>query len=327
MRKHLRLACFLAFVWNIGYAQPYGKHTLSFIHENDVFTIESADRYYTAGSVLVYASKEYDLWRNKHLLSFMRFLDPLALSGDNSNFTRFQLGITQKIYTPSIRSNGFLRDNRPFAGMLAGFFDVQHRRAHSLENLALWIGVVGEQALGGQSQNRLHHIIGAPIWSWEHQIPNDFYFLLSYSYMHRLHAMSRAFFDVDLLPFGHIDVGNYNGNAQVGSYARIGYGLEQNLIPSRLNYGILSASVGNGFFMYGYASARAMFVGYNSLITGKQSSFNDLHLRHINYALESGFALGYRGFALMVSWVYQGREFKEQAQNNTYGSISLSVAF
>lgn len=308
---------------------PYEKHTLSFIHENDVFTPEGADRYYTGGTGLFYSSPEYDFSKTQTKLSFLRFLDPLLLFGQSNEqvISRFQLGVGQKLYTPSTPSKDFLRDDRPFAGVLVGFFDVQHRRENSLENLAIWLGVVGENAMGRKAQNWLHDLINVWHWSWVKQIPNDVYFMLSYSYMHKILLFDTPYISADVLPFGGIDAGNYHANMQLGSYVRLGYGLSQSFVPSRLNYGVMSANHGYGSFLYVFGSVRGALIGYNYLITGKEAHFNDLSIKHSNYAFEWGIATRYKNFTLITSWVYQGKEFVQQKKNNTYGSIGISVAF
>lgn len=313
---------------------PYSKHTLSFTHENDAFISGSPDRYYTSGLGLIYSSSEMDLSSNQkckndickpYKLHFLNFIDPLWWL-NNPKFTRYQVGLTQKLFTPSF-NRSFRRDDRPFSATLAGFFSVQHRRENSLEDISLSLGVVGKNALGKQTQNGVHHFLGVSSWEWDNQIPSNISILLSYDYLHRFYLFDTSFIGMDIAPFGGFELGNYNANVSAGSYVRVGYQLKQSLLPSRLHYGIPSASIGNGLYIYAFGSVRGLGIGYNRLITGVTSSFNDLSIRHLNYAFEWGVAVGWKGFSLIFSRIYQGKEFEKQPELNPYGSLALSVAF
>lgn len=335
MIKYIHLFLFLA---TFAHAfSPYFKHTLSLTHENDAFIADSPDRYYTSGLGLIYSSSEMDLQNNQkckndickpYKLHFLTYIDPLLWAKKHqTKFTRYQVGLTQKLFTPSSNSKEFARDDRPFSGILTGFFSVQHRRENSLEDISLSLGVVGKNALGKQTQNGVHHLIDVASWEWNNQIPNDIFILLSYDYLHRFYLFDTPFVSMDIAPFGGFELGNYNANMSVGSYVRVGYHLSESLLPSRLHHGIPSASIGNGLYIYAFGSVRGLGIGYNRLITGVTSSFNDVSIRHLNYAFEWGVAVGWKGFSVIFSRIYQGKEFEKQPKFNPYGSLTLSIAF
>ena len=129
---------------------------IGFITDNDLYTSSKNDMYYTNGLELFY-----------------RFLSKNDNPKINKKITEFRIG--QYIYNPRfINAEAVTINDRPFTGYLfaeAGrsFF----YQSESVLKTDFQVGFMGPNALGKETQESFHHIIGyKEVFGWENQLHN-----------------------------------------------------------------------------------------------------------------------------------------------------------
>src|SRR6185369_6047102 len=85
-----------------------------------------------------------------------------------SETARWEFGLAQEIYTPN--TNDYQPDDRPYAARLFGYGAHHEYLPGRHRTLAVALGVLGESALGRQSQEFVHHFVPAPEDDWSRQL-------------------------------------------------------------------------------------------------------------------------------------------------------------
>ena len=300
---------------------PYQKSFFSILSDNDAYVNQYIDRYYTAGTVLSYTSKEYDfsaLWLNY-----------LSYRCDDEKLSRYEIAIQQDIYTPSLRIGEVGIQDHPYAGFLSLDMTLSNRRANSLENLKLQLGVVGPASLAQYTQKFIHLITHNPIFQgWNTQIKNEFIINLHYEYTYKYDLFDTPYFGMDILPALKVALGNANTFLGAGGRIRMGYNLHSDFGVDKINTGFMgSKPFNNNFSLYIFGGLLGSYVIRDIFIEGGRYDTARINLMPFLYDVELGVALLYKGFRFSYVFTYQSKQFKEQPSGHNIGSIMLNFAF
>ena len=333
--------------------------------ENDSFT--DTDQNYTNGVSVTMVSHDIPGQLHPECLSvpsrlFMRFIqrmnpgfwNDMNYSADSQNVV-FRLG--QSMYTPEDFSRtDLVEDDRPYAGLLYTGLAWNRRKFNPKSNLdmldtrEITVGVIGPLSLAEQAQNLVHDAFGDERFlGWDNQLGNEPAIQLAldrkYKSSNHAGAITRGF-SADSIRSVGLRLGNIETSATIGIEGRIGWNLPndfgsypirpgaENRPPSAVfNQDQVTGAVNQPMpGVHFFVTLEAKAVGYDFSLDGNlfRSSHSVSRRPWIVQApvgiSGQGFIAGY-GFRLAVMHVYRTREYDEQLNDHSYGSIALSVEF
>lgn len=285
------------------------------------------------------------------------FWNDMNYSADSQNVV-FRLG--QSMYTPEDFSRtDLIEDDRPYGGLLYTGLAWNRRKFNPKSNLdmldtrEITVGVIGPLSLAEQAQNLVHDAFGDERFlGWDNQLGNEpaIQLALDRKYKSSNHAGAiTPGFSADSIRSMGLRLGNIETSATIGIEGRIGWNLPndfgsypirpgaENRPPSatvkqdnvsELGDHVSRPAPGVHFFV----TLEAKVVGYDFSLDGNlfRSSHSVSRRPWIAQAAVGingqGFIAGH-GFRLAVMHVYRTREYDEQLNDHSYGSIALSVEF
>lgn len=179
--------------------------------ENDKFTSNNSDRYYTQGLRISWMDEA--LWHG---------------------------AITQEINTPAdggVPSGPFAgQDDLPYSGALflslgRGFLFPERQAMASVE---VKVGLIGPSALGREAQNSFHRVIGASDLDWDRQMPDEPILNVDAEVRRRIDLDGPEKSHWDLLVRARGSLGNLRSGLSLGA---------------QLRFGILDQGWGHGFIL------------------------------------------------------------------------------
>ena len=295
--------------------------------ENDKISTlpRGSDQNYTSGVQVVWtsgpdAAPEFTV-RFAHLLW-----------GDGT--VRVGFALNQQFYTPG---NTALRTpdprDRPYAGYLAGTFSLMQDTSNTRDLLAMSLGVIGPSALGRQTQNGFHTMIGVPIANgWAHQLPDEPAVELLGQRIWRLGLGGAGGLEADLLPSLAVGLGTVRDYAQTALVVRFGHGLNTDFGVSRIRPGISGgdafvAAPGLAWYVFGGIDGQA--VARDAFLDGNLFR-SSAHVTRNPWVgeLEAGFAIVWRGVRFSYTQTWQTEQFRHQRPGLfNFGSLALSARF
>ncbi len=161
--------------------------------ENDKFTSDNSDRYYTQGLRVSWTTP--DLWHG---------------------------AIAQEINTPSDRPG--VPDDMPYSGVLVAsmgrlFLMPEHRALASLEGV---VGVLGPSSRARQVQNGFHGLIGSTGYDWDRQMPDEPVANLNAEIRRRFDLDGAERANWDLIARARASLGSLRSGIQLGAQLRFG---------------------------------------------------------------------------------------------------------
>lgn len=303
--------------------------TISATFENDIFG--GTDQNYTNGVRIGYLSP-----RNEPagLARFGRtHLSWLTPAEDW--YLTFALG--QNLFTPSdITLPNPPRSERPYGAFLYGSVGIVADSGSQLDTIALDLGIVGQSALGEETQSFVHEIVGADDpRGWDTQIRDEIGFRLLYERKYRfLYDFEPGLFglQVDAAPNFAVAIGNVDTSASAGLTLRVGDRLEDNYGPPRIR----PAVSGPGFFdasdafgWYLFAGAEARVVGYNMFLEGNlfREGAEGVTPNRIVGDFQLGLALQFKSVEVSYTHVLRTEEYSGQDGLAQFGSVNLRFKF
>lgn len=299
---------------------------ISVIIEND--SVDGGDGHYTSGVALSWLGAESDA------PEFANRIVRWAPFWPEDASVRPTLALGQKMFTPEdILTPGPQPSDRPYAGYLylSGGL-VMESDSGRVDQLELSLGVVGPAALGEEAQTLAHAIggFGAPA-GWENQLQNEPALLATYQRSwRRLFSAELLGVGADVTPHLGGALGNVYTYANAGATVRVGLGLDQDQGVPRLQPGGAGAGGfgGDGLGAYVFAGVDGRAVAQNIFLDGntfQESPSVDKEPFVADLAL--GAAVSVENVRLSYTHVLRTREFEGQDENDSYGSLSLSVGF
>ncbi|MDP2821476.1 MAG: lipid A deacylase LpxR family protein [Sulfuritalea sp.] len=193
---------------------PEGSEFQLFI-ENDM--LARTDRYYTNG-IKFGGGAPFGILQ----LPATELLEQLAPEGGSA--IHLGLFVGQNLYTPKSIGIGEPQPfDRPWAAWLYLGGVAQRAKENRLDTVEIDLGLVGPSALGREVQTGWHKLIGAqqPM-GWQHQIPNEPAFLVSWLAKSKHVLGSGQGVDLELIPHGGATVGTVMTLARGGGILRLG---------------------------------------------------------------------------------------------------------
>jgi hypothetical protein len=264
----------------------------------------------------------------------------------------------QSIFTPRDPARtGLIRDDRPYAGLLYVGLS-WNRRTHDprenserLDTREITLGFIGPLALGRQTQNLVHDMIGAERFlGWDNQLKNEPALQLAMDRKFRDYRSDGAIqpgFSTDSIRSLGLRLGNIETSANVGIEGRIGWNLPNDfgtypIRPGAENRPPSAASIHNQranarseptrprTVAHLFGTLEAKLVAHDFSLDGNlfRSSHSVTRRPLVSQAAVGvsvhGLIAGH-GVRLAIVRVFRTREFKEQLSSHAYGSVALSI--
>lgn len=308
---------------------PNTNHSINIVTENDAYfePFIKSDGYYTAGHYISYLSPEFAESPLNLLAGFSHFYD--------KHFTRFQIALKQELHTPNNKySYDFSapKDDILFGAGLYANVAFLSRSRDFMEQISFDIGVMGDYALGKQTQNTIHKWTkNREALGWDFGLKNEILLNLHYGLIWRW-VFIEDFFDV--LPSFQLSLGNARTGINAGARFRLGYGLKNDFGYQKLESIFSQNVVGDGLKIYAMFGINGSIVGRDAFIegntaflTGNKGVQSSVRINHYIYEIEAGFMIGYKYFSIGYLWSNQSKRFKQQNHYHKYGSIRLEIMF
>jgi len=287
---------------------------IGFITDNDLYTSSKNDMYYTNGLELFY-----------------RFLSKNDNPKINKKITEFRIG--QYIYNPRfINAEAVTINDRPFTGYLfaeAGrsFF----YQSESVLKTDFQVGFMGPNALGKETQESFHHIIGyKEVFGWENQLHNAFAVQAHVMYSKKMFPAKYNDF-IDLHFQSEANVGTIFDGVSTGFLTRIGFKKLLPIYDSNLHdASVSSVPQYNIREFYFYAMPSVNYQFYDATIQGSMFSNTSpltFELEPLRFNAEFGLKYRHNNFNMSYSFIYRGRELRDPETNTNSGYFYGSIRF
>jgi len=287
---------------------------IGFITDNDLYTSSKNDMYYTNGLELFY-----------------RFLSKNDNPKINKKITEFRIG--QYIYNPRfINAEAVTINDRPFTGYLfaeAGrsFF----YKSESVLKTDFQVGFMGPNALGKETQESFHHIIGyKEVFGWENQLHNAFAVQAHVMYSKKMFPAKHNDF-IDLHFQSEANVGTIFDGVSTGFLTRIGFKKLLPIYDSNLHdASVSSVPQYNIREFYFYAMPSVNYQFYDATIQGSMFSNTSpltFELEPLRFNAEFGLKYRHNNFNMSYSFIYRGRELRDPETNTNSGYFYGSIRF
>ncbi|EDY82519.1 hypothetical protein VDG1235_2142 [Verrucomicrobiia bacterium DG1235] len=233
------------------------------------------------------------------------------VAGDSFQFRTLAVG--QKIYTPSdLSRSDYIARDRPYAGWTYVKIANEKSSAAQRSLIAIEAGTFGPNSQAGDFQRSIHKFIGsATPRGWEHQVQNKIAADLVLERENRL--FSRRIpgdYRLNLSAAEQLTIGTARAHLKLDWIARLGKGNTGSRRPS-IQY---------------FSRASLSLVGRDRSLSGPlPGEFTRVAKSSLVPAFELGFEYRVGKRSLAFSLIQQGRQFKSQAGNHTFGSLRYTV--
>lgn len=301
-----------------------GEREFQVFVENDM--LARSDRYYTNGikvglGVPLETLQAPARWLLEH-------------TADADGDIHLGLFVGQNLYTPkSITIAAPQPGDRPWAAWLYLGGVAQRVRGNRLDTVEIDVGMVGPAALGRQVQSGWHRLIGSPQpRGWDHQIPNEPAFLVSYEQKRR-----QAWGACETIPHGGATLGTVMSLVRVGGILRCGrnmsgFGADTVEPGGAMLQGTRGDDAANhaaDFEWFWFAGFDLRFVARNIFLDG--AAFRDgpsVERRSHVHDLVAGVSLRVRKLRLSLTRVRRSEEFVAAGGGRqTFDSVNLGWEF
>lgn len=325
-----------------GSALSQGQWTANLRVDNDLFGGSQQDQGYTNGVLLTVVSPNLVDYLSDPCLPAMarglnRYLSGLSHDGFEQQNMVFSFG--QGLFTPQdISRSDLIRDDRPYAGALLLSVGYNARSGDVLRTSHLRLGIVGPSALGRQTQNAVHKLIGDQRANgWGNQLRDEFVVQFVHERMQRwAPEHDRSGWSWDAIGHWGGAVGNLQSYLNAGVELRYGWRLPddfgstplrpagENTAPTRG----LGSVAGSGWAGHAFVTTDLRLVFNDITLNG--NTFKNSHsvdMRHAVADLGYGLALTHGPWKFAFARYHRTREFQGQKQLPVFGSFTISRRF
>ncbi|PZX62906.1 lipid A-modifier LpxR family protein [Hydrotalea sandarakina] len=284
------------------------QHSISITTDNDAYLLQDNDKYYTNGLYF-----QYNFSHQKQNATIVQSIEA-----------------GQALYTPRLLT--FYPDSvdRPYCGYL--FLTYKHLRLQQHYGLQ-WnvsVGTIGNNSLGQNFQNGLHHLLGLyPVTDWYKQVQVPITINAMIQYMPFIHALTQSN-TAKIIPVFTANAGNVYTNAKAGAFFVLGK-LNANTNSALWNVPAYNPSKSHQsleWFVYFYPEITLQ--GYNATVQGSSSNTSStvagtpekwMYQQNWGIVLAQGHWMG------KIEIVYQTKECITQYLPQRYASIQLTYCF
>jgi len=288
----------LMFVW-LG-VSAFGS-TVEVSMENDF--LGGTDRHYTHGT------------RITHSYSITSDMFP-----DKNISRRWAIG--QYMYTPSeIDVETIQIGDRPYGGWLYGATSISVYDNNTLDFLEIDVGLTGKWSGAGDTQKKIHEWLDATEpKGWDTQLDERVGVNMSYITKFKVRTDN-----LDVVAKGSLTGGNIHLNAGVGMLLRLGYNIPDDFGVIRMEP--VSRALAD-FGIYGIMELSSKFVGYNYFLEGNDTEdIYNINMERYVFEGSIGFGTYYKNLDFIYLYNIRTKEFKEQADNNEFGTVAFSWSY
>ncbi|MBK1726955.1 lipid A deacylase LpxR family protein, partial [Halorhodospira neutriphila] len=295
--------------------------------ENDWLTAAGADRWYTGGIKLSWATEERPPPR---WLQRAGALAPGLAVGAGA---LWGISLEQRTFTPAdITDPALPPADRPYAGWLNLSLEIAERSPASLGRLRLGIGITGEPSLARQNQEATHDLLDSdePV-GWGTQLPAEPTFQVAYDRQWLLcRGLLAGPLAYRLSTAAGAALGTALTQAGAGASVALGQRLPRDFGPPR----ITAAPAGSLYFDSGARHGWYLSLGANARLVA-HNLFLDGNVFRDSPAVDRrpGLAEGYVGLVyytgrlrLSMTWVHRSEAFEGQREPQEFGTATLTWA-
>jgi hypothetical protein len=343
MNRHYFFSC--ALITLLFLLPHYGRAgTVSLQVENDLFSLDDHDRYYTNGTRLSWNSCDSaDFGGIVKAPGWMRSpLQSVPFINNTGEMRSVSVSLVQEIYTPdNKRAVAPLLNDRPYAGLAYLGMGLHSKSAKQMSTLEIDLGIVGRHSYAQDAQQAIHAVIHEDDpRGWDNQLYDEPVVNL---YGERrwkiLKRGDRGGVGFDVIPHAALAAGNAFTGVSLGGELRFGWNIPRNfgtylLRPgtegdapvdnqdSRTSCAVLSSGV--HFFL----ALDGKYVIRNILLDG--NTFRDSHSvskRPFVADIAGGIGFDLYRFRIAYAYVLRTKEFDLQKDDQQFGRISISFTF
>ncbi|HEX2529842.1 MAG TPA: lipid A deacylase LpxR family protein, partial [Burkholderiaceae bacterium] len=263
----------------------------------------------------------------------------------------------QSMYTPEdYARTDLIEDDRPYAGLLYLGMAWNRRRpaqestTEILDTRELTLGVIGPASLAHEAQDIVHDLKGVEKFrGWDNQLHNEPALQVAMERKFRTYRGTGAVipgFSSDLIRSLGLHLGNIETAATMGIEGRVGWNMPndfgsypikpgaENRPPSAAIHddSTQSSAARPRSGIHLFSTLEAKLVGYDFSLDGNLfKSSHQVTRRPLVAQASIGISIqsliAGHGVRLASMWVHRTREFKEQSENHSFGSVALSIEF
>jgi lipid A 3-O-deacylase len=308
--------------------------------ENDMF-FAGTDRRYTNGVKLTALASNLRRFTGPEVPAPARWISQrLSRFVARDEIPKLGLAIGHNIYTPeNTQLTTYQPDDRPYSAWLYGGVSFQNyrppidaygdARTPRLDILEVNAGMVGPWALGEEIQNNYHRLVGVrTAKGWQHQIKNEpgLNLIFERKWRYRTGDLLGTTWAADFIPHAGFSLGNVFTYANAGFEVRLGYRLPGDFGTNLIRpTGDSNPQIRFPFNVFAFAGFDARAVARDITLDGntfRDSVAIDRQWGVVDFA--SGLALGGRTWQITYTQAIRSREFKGQADNQEFGSLSIT---
>lgn len=305
-----------------------GDGMVTLTWENDLFS--SSDGQYTNGIGFSYAKPLRSYFQEKETPSLIYWL---LKDTDFANQTGKRRSIAhsfgQAMFTPeNINQESLIEDDRPYAGLLIWNTSLIAFDESISDRWTFSLGLVGPEAFAKDVQTSIHKATDSdkPM-GWDNQLNNEPVFRIEKETLFRAFELElNPSFGMDFLAFGSLGLGNLMSSAEAGISVRFGHSLDQTY-PNFSSFPVRNPNylAGRSANWQIFASRAKSYVFNDITLDG--NTFTDSHsvdLIKDRMLSVLGISFGFQSWSIMLSYQESSKTFKTQAQDSSYGALSIS---
>lgn len=309
-------------------------------YENDLFA--GTDNNYTNGIKLSWVSANLADYINdpclpkwvRQLNRFSQALQPGAFDSRN-----MVISFGQSMYTPTDKyRTDLIKDDRPYAGWLYMGFAYNARTANVMDTVEIDVGVVGPASLARQTQNTIHDWRGIDRFNgWDNQLNDELGIQFVKERKNKVLVINKADGPkFDAITHYGFSLGNVKTYLNAGFEMRLGTFLPDDFGTSPIRPASDSNAPlpinatrrlsGGGIHTFVAVDARA--VAHNIFLDG--NTFSDSHSVAKEYFVgdvSAGIAYQWAGGKITYAQVLRSKEFRQQKDAQSFGSITISLEY
>jgi hypothetical protein len=302
---------------------PAYRHEILGITENDNYTLQLRDGYYTNGLMFTWNSalntSRHKWYRGKNIKKVVQGI---------------QIG--QKIYNPvSFDRADVVAQDRPFAGYLFATYDQRVAYANGgLLQLSATLGTIGPNSFAGDVQSWYHGAINIyPVEGWPTQVHNEASLNLGLLYSQSMMPRPVERRHADIAWIAAANLGNAATNASAALLLRAGR-MESNYNTvqwnTRVSHNASVAPIHRSeiyFFVQPMLTAQA----YNAVLQGglfvnDKGPFT-VDIEPLVFSLQAGVKYAQNRWTVNLHYLYRSKEAKGQERPENLVSIQLGMRF